>query len=197
MKELLRKIPKVDELLRSACLAVAIDSYGDHAVTEAVRTELDTLRQGILQQQVTVIPEQDILCSRIAKRAQRTSLPSFRHVINGTGIVLHTKDYALYYGDPLDGVDMEQGLTLGNLMASTRARIGRYGTPQDCADSLALPLSQRGMTFAEDFVALAAENEGQVLVAVPSRYIEHPRYTIGLGDTFTAGVQISFRSARQ
>ena len=90
MKELLRKIPKVDELLRSASLAEALDSYGDHAVTEAVRTELDTLRQGILQQQVTVIPEQDILCSRIATRAQQASLPSFRHVINGTGILLHT-----------------------------------------------------------------------------------------------------------
>ena len=90
MKELLRKIPKVDELLRSACLAVAIDSYGDHAVTEAVRAELDALRQGILQQQITSMPEQGVLCQQITKRAQRASLPSFRHVINGTGILLHT-----------------------------------------------------------------------------------------------------------
>ena len=90
MKELLRKIPKVDELLRSAYMAEAIDSYGDHAVTEAVRAELDALRQGILQQQITAVPEQDALCSRIARRAQRASQPSFRHVINGTGILLHT-----------------------------------------------------------------------------------------------------------
>ena len=90
MKELLRKIPKVDELLRSESLADALRLYGDHAVTEAVRAELDALRQGILQQQITSIPEQNVLCSRISKRAQQASLPSFRHVINGTGILLHT-----------------------------------------------------------------------------------------------------------
>ena len=49
MKELLRKIPKVDELLRSPALAEATETYGDRAVTEAVRTELDLLRQGILK----------------------------------------------------------------------------------------------------------------------------------------------------
>ena len=90
MKELLRKIPKVDELLRSESLADVLRLYGDHAVTEAVRAELDALRQGILQQQITSIPEQNVLCSRISKRAQQASLPSFRHVINGTGILLHT-----------------------------------------------------------------------------------------------------------
>ena len=90
MKELLRKIPKVDELLRSAYLAEALHLYGDHAVTEAVRAELDALRQGILQQQITSMPEQGALCQQITKRAQRASLPSFRHVINGTGILLHT-----------------------------------------------------------------------------------------------------------
>ena len=90
MKELLRKIPKVDELLRSACLAEAMEIYGDHTVTEAVRAELDALRQGILQQQITSMPEPDALCSRICKRARKASLPSFRHVINGTGILLHT-----------------------------------------------------------------------------------------------------------
>lgn len=115
---------------------------------------------------------------------------------NLRGIVLHTKDYAMYYGKPLDGIDVEQGLTLGNLMAATRARTGRYGSLQDCKESLSLPLSVRGRSFAADFSRLAAQAEGQVLFAVPSRYIEHPRYTIGLGDTFTAGVQTSFWSAQ-
>ena len=147
------------------------------------------------------------LVEAVTEFGRRIDLDDARQVLEGIklyrahfglrGIVLHTKDYAMYYGDPLTGVDVEQGLTLGNLMASTRARIGRYGSAQDCRESLALPLSQRGMAFVADFTALAAGNEGQVLTAVPSRYIEHPRYTIGLGDTFTADVQISFWSARQ
>ena len=146
------------------------------------------------------------LAEAVADFGQEIDLDDAQRVISGIklyltrfnlqGIVLHTKDYALYYGKQLAGVDVEQGLTIGNLMAATRARTGRYGKLQDCRKSLTLPLSIRGKSFAEDFMHLARQIEDQVLVAVPSRYIEHPRYTIGLGDTFTAGVQISFWSAR-
>lgn len=90
MKELLRKIPKVDDLLRSPALAESIAQSGDHAVTEAIREELNTLRQEILAGQAVSVPEHSALCQLIAMRVQRDSLPSFRSVINGTGILLHT-----------------------------------------------------------------------------------------------------------
>ena len=90
MNELLRKIPKVDELLKHDTLVQAADRYGTGAVTEAIRTELEALRQGILAHQVQAVPEMCQLCSRIEKRAQKAALPSFRRVINGTGIILHT-----------------------------------------------------------------------------------------------------------
>jgi len=90
MKELLRKIPKVDELLRNAALAEVIAAYGDRAVVEAIRAELDALRQGILKGEICTLPETADLCCRIGKRAQGDALPSFRRVINGTGIILHT-----------------------------------------------------------------------------------------------------------
>ena len=90
MKELLRKIPKVDELLRNPALTETLAQYGDRAVTEAIRAELDTLRQGILEGKNIVLPEPEELCLWIHRRVQRASLPSFRSVINGTGILLHT-----------------------------------------------------------------------------------------------------------
>ena len=146
------------------------------------------------------------LAEAVAECGQTIDLDDAAQVLDGIklyrkhfglrGIVLHTKDYALYDGKPLTGIDMEQGLTLGNLMAATRARTGRYGTWQDCADSLALPLSERGKVFVQRLTELAGQDEDAVPVVVPSRYIEHPRYTIGLGDTFTAGVQICFWSAQ-
>ena len=146
------------------------------------------------------------LAEAVAEFGQTIDLDDAAQVLDGIklyrkhfglrGIVLHTKDYALYDGKPLTGIDMEQGLTLGNLMAATRARTGRYGTWQDCADSLALPLSERGKVFVQRLTELAGQDEDAVPVVVPSRYIEHPRYTIGLGDTFTAGVQICFWSAQ-
>ena len=90
MNELLRKIPKVDELLRSPELADAAAQYGDRAVTEAIRSELDGLRQAILSHQTPAVPEHTALCRQICRRVRYSALPSFRSVINGTGIILHT-----------------------------------------------------------------------------------------------------------
>ena len=90
MNQLLKKIPKVDELLRSPALADTIAQYGASPVTDAIRGELDALRQTILSRQTDSVPESKVLCQQISQRVQRASLPSFRSVINGTGIILHT-----------------------------------------------------------------------------------------------------------
>ena len=90
MNELLRNIPKVDELLRSGSLSDAAARYGASAVTRAVRAELDSLRQEILAGKVTALPEREDLWRQIGARVMRDSLPAFRTVINGTGIILHT-----------------------------------------------------------------------------------------------------------
>ena len=90
MKELLRTLPKVDELLRSQALVQLRQKYGDNAVTDGIRREVEALRQGILAEQLDTLPDRNALCRRIAQRVQRDFLPSFRTVINGTGILLHT-----------------------------------------------------------------------------------------------------------
>lgn len=105
------------------------------------------------------------------------------------GIVLHTKDYALYYGHRFAGLDMERGLTIGNLMATTKARLGHYGTVEDCKETLALDLSHVGLAFAKD---LESVQKGRYTCIVPSRYMKNPHSTIGLGDTFVAGMQMGF-----
>ena len=105
------------------------------------------------------------------------------------GIVLHTKDYALYYGDPIGNVDFSRGLALGNLMAGTRARIGRYGNYEECRGTLQLPMSPIGIAYREQLEKIPSHH---LVCLVPSRYMEHPVYTIGLGDTFVAGFMIAF-----
>ena len=90
MNELLRKIPKVDELLRSSALAESIEQYGERAVADAVRAELEALRRGILEGRVRAVPDREVLLGQVCSRALRSALPSFRGVINGTGIILHT-----------------------------------------------------------------------------------------------------------
>ncbi len=105
------------------------------------------------------------------------------------GIVMHTKDYSLYYGSELKDIDMEMGLTFGNLMSGTRAKLGKYGNPEECKGLLGDNLSKAGLAFAEE---LASMQTSRYACLVPSRYLEKPKYTIGLGDTFVAGMQICF-----
>ena len=105
------------------------------------------------------------------------------------GVILHTKDYALFYGTCPSGVDMEMGLTVGNLMSATRARCGRYGSMEDLWESLDIPLSAEGLRFFDGIHRVEKKHEA---VIVPSRYLERPRYTIGLGDTFVGGVQTCY-----
>jgi ADP-dependent phosphofructokinase/glucokinase len=105
------------------------------------------------------------------------------------GIVLHTKDYSMYYGDPIKGADLAKGLTLGNLMSGTKARTGRYGSLEDCRETMRLPLSPAGLAFWERLSSIRTKKSAYM---VPSRYMERPRCTIGLGDTFMAGFLISF-----
>lgn len=104
------------------------------------------------------------------------------------GLIIHTKDFALYVGEPLRA-NIETGLLYGNLMATAKALNGDYGTYPQLADVLTLPLSEKGLRA---HAALAAKAKDMGAVLVPSRYIARPKYTIGLGDSFMAGVQICF-----
>ena len=90
MNELLRKIPKVDILSQSPALKDVREIHGDRAVTEAVRQVIADLRQEILDGRCSALPSEEVLCTLVEKRILRNALPSFRTVINGTGIILHT-----------------------------------------------------------------------------------------------------------
>ena len=89
-----------------------------------------------------------------------------------SGIVLHTKDYAMYFGTEISGIEIEKGLTMGNLMSGTRARLGKYGTLEELEESRkTMALSTEGLRFEEELEALAPEEYARL---VPSRYLEHP-----------------------
>lgn len=119
-------------------------------------------------------------------------LQSLDHLLTrfpARGAILHTRNFSLYYGEELAYVDIAFGLTMGNLTAGTRARIGSYGTRQDLRETLQVPLSEAGLEIARQAEAYKGSKQ---LVVVPSRLMEYPKYTIGLGDAFLAGVQICF-----
>ena len=83
---LLRSIPKVDELLEK----VGRCRCGENYIKDAIRAELDALRQDILNGVRQELPGEEALLDAIHARAEAMRRPSLRRVVNGTGIVLHT-----------------------------------------------------------------------------------------------------------
>ena len=88
--QLLRQIPKVDELLREPRLEALFAEMSEKIVTRAVRQGLDELRKNVLEGKIEELPTREALCGRIAAIAWREASPSLQRVINGTGIILHT-----------------------------------------------------------------------------------------------------------
>lgn len=106
------------------------------------------------------------------------------------GIVVHTKDYSMYVGDKLDiDIDIESGLIYGNMLATAKAMFGSYASKKQISKVLELPLSKKGLNFRK---MISASNYASETILVPTKYIDKPKYTIGLGDSFIAGVQICF-----
>ena len=88
--QLLRQIPKVDELLKEPVLEALCNEMPAMTVTRAIRQALDQLRKDVLEGKIEELPARDALCAKIAVLACRENAPSLRRVINGTGIILHT-----------------------------------------------------------------------------------------------------------
>jgi len=89
-EQLLRRLPKVDELQRAPELKELLAQYPEQTVTDGIRQVVSRLRQDILAGHVDTLPSRESLCKQIHDQVRADALPSMRTVINGTGIVLHT-----------------------------------------------------------------------------------------------------------
>ncbi len=89
-KALLRGIPKVDQLLQNEKILAAARDVTEGALLEAVRSVVDSVREGILAGERDSLPDDGEIAAGVAKYLHLRERPSLRRVINGTGIVLHT-----------------------------------------------------------------------------------------------------------
>ena len=89
-QQLLRKLPKIDDLLRSSVLEKLREEYPEQTIADGARQVIADLRAGIVNGSVDSLPDEDVLLDRITKRIRAAARPSMHTVINGTGIVLHT-----------------------------------------------------------------------------------------------------------
>jgi L-seryl-tRNA(Ser) seleniumtransferase len=90
-QELLRMLPKVDEVLKDREIEEMMEDIPREKITEAVRRVIDRRREAILTS-----PDEDPrshllgIREEILAEIRQASCPSLRPVINATGVVLHT-----------------------------------------------------------------------------------------------------------
>ena len=91
-QELLKRIPKVDEVLKDQRLFVFFGDTPRELVVESVREAVDELRKEILDWDGGNPPviNMDNLIDDVVKKVRGKKQKSLRRVINGTGTILHT-----------------------------------------------------------------------------------------------------------
>ena len=88
-KDLLRKLPKIDELLKEKDVMENLKSTLRPIVIEALRESLDKFRNDILSGNLVDFNKDDIL-SYFSDLIKVKSSPRLKKVINATGVIIHT-----------------------------------------------------------------------------------------------------------
>ncbi|NIQ39549.1 MAG: L-seryl-tRNA(Sec) selenium transferase [Proteobacteria bacterium] len=94
-QQLLRQIPKVDEVLNDPEISRWIDRYSRGVVVEAVRQGLQRLRDELLSSTKSTGPDGKVfslerLMPYITEAIDHLTAPRLKQVINATGVVIHT-----------------------------------------------------------------------------------------------------------
>ncbi len=88
-KELLRKLPKIDELLKENTVKDNLDNTSRILVIDALRGAIDEYRELILKDEIQDFEKEDILI-KFEQILENTKGSNFKKIINATGVVIHT-----------------------------------------------------------------------------------------------------------
>lgn len=88
-KELLRKLPKVDELLKEEMVKKSLETIMRPIVIETLRETVEEFRNNILNSSISEFSTSDIL-NHFNKLIEKKNSSNLKKVINATGVVLHT-----------------------------------------------------------------------------------------------------------
>jgi L-seryl-tRNA(Ser) seleniumtransferase len=88
-RELLRSLPKVDELLQEETIKEQLVGSMRVLVLDSLRETIETYRKAILNDEIKSLSKEDIIEDSI-KLLSKKNRPKLRKIINGTGTVIHT-----------------------------------------------------------------------------------------------------------
>ncbi|MEF9983663.1 MAG: L-seryl-tRNA(Sec) selenium transferase [Oscillospiraceae bacterium] len=132
-KQLLRKLPKMDELLNNTVLIEMSEKYGAKSVLDTARDVIDELRNQIISQEIKEINSDDIINS-IVNNLQNDTMSSLKKVINATGIILHTNLGRAVIGEKVANAVMD--IACGYSTLEYSCETGGRGSRHDHAQKL-------------------------------------------------------------
>lgn len=89
-RQLLSKLPSVDEALKDQRLFAFFETTARELVTDSVREVINNARQRILNGEDSAEPDRDILIQEMVSLVRQKKRHSLAKAINATGVVLHT-----------------------------------------------------------------------------------------------------------
>ncbi len=171
---ILRKIPKVDEVLNR----LGVPDGPQAVVTEAVREVLDELRKSILAGGCAEVPSMESILEMADRRIEKKSRMSLRPVINATGIILHTNlGRAIMSGRAANAIlDAAKNYSTLEYDIESGGRGSRYAHVQSLLTRL---------TGAED--ALVVNNNAAALMLVLNTLTNQKEVVISRGELIEIG----------
>jgi ADP-dependent phosphofructokinase/glucokinase len=110
---------------------------------------------------------------------------------------IHTIYYIMYIAhadNPLSEGELRQSLELATTLAAARASLGEITSPDQISVGMSVPYNERG-----EYVKLRFEEAKRKLrtkeyklVIIPTRLVQNPVSTVGLGDTISTGAFTSY-----
>jgi ADP-dependent phosphofructokinase/glucokinase len=97
-------------------------------------------------------------------------------------VIVHADEWALAVHRGTPHQDQEDVLLAGNAFAAARARAGKPAEVLDPAPDA---------SYTDDLPAGGALGDGWRATCVPAPYLREPTGTVGLGDTFVAGLLLA------
>lgn len=87
--DLLRKIPKIDQILSHHGWDL-MKAYPQETAKDALREYIEELRAALKAGTLNTIPSIEMIISKAQTKAASMTAPTLKHVINGTGTIIHT-----------------------------------------------------------------------------------------------------------
>ena len=177
-KDLLKKIPKMDELLLDARVNEAISHYGRNATIAALRESLESVRTEILSGAKDTNIDTGCIAERAVALAVANSRMNLRKVINATGTILHTNLGRARLSERACAAVIDVAKNYSNLEYNVAE--GRRGERYDAVSDLL-----RELTGAED--ALVVNNNAAAVLLALSALAKDKRVIVSRGEQVEIG----------